>query len=294
MTPLFRVEYPPTMSNSNWYHRDNKNCAQMKSKLSTAYSVLINDGFIVFVHRVAWFFVKLLFPSYIQNIVYSVYVRRKMSNLGISSYHNIYSGKTILDDISDTFGTDKGGEESPVTWDLHSYTPIYDLILTGLRPERVLECGIGDYYDANNDEESKRNPGASLRMWSEYFQDADIYGIDIDPAKLFKTDRIQTYEVDQTSPKSIDSFLKEIGSNLTFDIIIDDGLHTGEAAVILFDRLYERLSLGGYYIIEDLKLNQADIFVDFINGSNYTYNLTLINNTNDSLIILRKPLRHDN
>jgi hypothetical protein len=261
----------------------------MNSKFLTGYSILINDGMVVLFQRMIWFVTKSLLPVYIQNIIYSVYVSRKMSNQEGLVQHNIYSDKTNLDDISDIFGTDKGGIKSPVSWELHNYTPIYDLIFAGLSPERVLECGIGDYYEGGN-ENSDRNPGASLRMWREYFANVDIYAIDIDSSKLFKSDRIRTYEVDQTDPASIDSFLMEIGENLTFDIIIDDGLHTGEAAVTLFDRLYHRLIPGGYYVIEDLKLNHIQFFINFVNNSDYVYNLTLVNNTNDSLIILRKPL----
>ena len=66
-------------------------------------------------------------------------------------------------------------------------------------------------------------PGASLRMWKDYFQ-YNIYGADIDRDILFNEERINTYYVDQLNTESIKSMWKDIGLN-DFDIIIDDGLH---------------------------------------------------------------------
>ena len=67
-------------------------------------------------------------------------------------------------------------------------------------------------------------PGASLRMWRDYFYNANIYGADIDKGILFNEDRINTYFVDQLDSETIKSMWNNIGLK-DFDIIIDDGLH---------------------------------------------------------------------
>ena len=76
-------------------------------------------------------------------------------------------------------------------------------------------------------------PGASLRVWRDYFNNAQVIGADIDKRILFQEDRINTYEVNQLNPTSI----KNMWSNIkydNFDIIIDDGLHTLKAGLTFF------------------------------------------------------------
>ena len=77
-------------------------------------------------------------------------------------------------------------------------------------------------------------PGASLRLWKEYFPNAEVYGADIDKRILLEEDRIKTFYVDQTNAESVNSMWNEIERD-NFDIIIDDGLHTAEAAITLFE-----------------------------------------------------------
>jgi 23S rRNA U2552 (ribose-2'-O)-methylase RlmE/FtsJ len=62
--------------------------------------------------------------------------------------------------------------------------------------------------------------GSSLKMWKEYFPNATIYGIDINPnAKQYEEDRINIHIGDQTDI----NFLHEISSIYGgFDIIIDE------------------------------------------------------------------------
>ena len=96
-------------------------------------------------------------------------------------------------------------------------------------------------------------PGASLRMWKDYFPNANIYGADIDRDILFNEDRINTYYVDQLNTESIKSMWKDIGLN-NFDIIIDDGLHEVNANLNFFFNSFDKLKKNGIYVIEDVKL----------------------------------------
>jgi len=47
-------------------------------------------------------------------------------------------------------------------------------------------------------------PGSSLRVWKDYFKNAEIYGADLDKTILFNNeDKIHTFYVDQLDSGSI-------------------------------------------------------------------------------------------
>ena len=97
-------------------------------------------------------------------------------------------------------------------------------------------------------------PGASLRVWRDYFKNAQIYGADIDKNCLFQDGRIKTFYVDQLNNESIKEMWKNISKD-NFDIIIDDGLHSEDASTSLFFNSFHKLKDGGIYIIEDVHYN---------------------------------------
>jgi hypothetical protein len=97
----------------------------------------------------------------------------------------------------------------------------------------------------------KGMPGASLRVWRDFFKNAQIYGADIDKDILFESERIKTYYVDQLNTPSIKAMWKKI-SIKNFDIIIDDGLHTTDANINFFINSFYKLKKNGVYIIEDI------------------------------------------
>jgi hypothetical protein len=135
-------------------------------------------------------------------------------------------------------------------------------------------------------------PGASLRMWREYFPNANIFGGDIDRNILFAEDRIRTHFVDQLSIESIDELAEQFGSNL-FDIIIDDGLHTFEANINLFAGFIQCLSDSGVYIIEDVVTAEIPRYEKYFAASDYNTQFINIsdfreNNFDNNLIIVRK------
>ena len=118
----------------------------------------------------------------------------------------------------------------------------------------VFECGLGtNNPDFQSNMTVDGMPGASLRVWRDYFKNAQIYGADIDKDILFQEDRIKTYYVDQLNTPSIETMWKKIGIH-NFDIIIDDGLHTTDANINLFINSFNKLKKNGIYIIEDVHL----------------------------------------
>jgi hypothetical protein len=83
-------------------------------------------------------------------------------------------------------------------------------------------------------------PGASLRVWKDYFKNAEIYGGDIDKDILFEEDRIKTFYVDQLNTSSIEAMWQKIRIK-NFDIIINDGLHTTDANINFFLNSFNKL-----------------------------------------------------
>ncbi len=146
--------------------------------------------------------------------------------------------------LCDRHGSDKATE--------HNYHLLYGPILaerdsvTGL-----LEVGLGtNHPDVISSMGVDGKPGASLRAFRDFLPKAQIYGADVDRRILFSEERITTFFVDQTDPRSFDAIADAIGGNI--DLIIDDGLHSPNAnlATLLFG--FERLKVGGWLVIEDI------------------------------------------
>ena len=178
-------------------------------------------------------------------------------------FKNIHysNSNNLLCELSQKYGSDKGWllenyDKSPFEWAPHTYTSFYYSIFDFNRENTklVFECGIGtNKVGLKSSMGSIGKPGASLRMWKDYFPNANIYGADIDRDILFNEDRINTYYVDQLNTESIKSMWKDIGLN-NFDIIIDDGLHEVNANLNFFFNSFDKLKKNGIYVIEDVKL----------------------------------------
>lgn len=198
-----------------------------------------------------------------------------LSDATENAMHIDYNPNTESDlaELCDKYGTDKGElspDLNPYPWNSHNYSDFYELIFSPRRHtvESLLECGIGtNDIDFTHSMGEKGNPGASLRVWRDYFPNGKIVGVDIDENVMFTEDRIDTYCVDQTSKKSIEKFLDNIDNN--FDIIIDDGLHEYHANVSFFENTIDHLNEDGVYIIEDVShdnLNKyRSYFIDNLN-----------------------------
>jgi hypothetical protein len=197
-------------------------------------------------------------------------------------YHYIPNKNNPISILCDKYGSDKGTtlshhKNGRHTWNSHSYADLYFRLFNHCRNsvKLVFECGIGSVDpEITSNMGSKGMPGASLRVWRDYFPNATIYGADIDSKTLFQADRILTHLIDQTNRESIINFWSSIGKD-NFDLILDDGLHTFEAGTCLFENSFNKLREGGIYIIEDINPQQLvqyinyfkrlNIFVDVIN-----------------------------
>ena len=94
----------------------------------------------------------------------------------------------------------------------HTYTPKYHNLLNSLRKniKKVLEIGIGNIPLMKVYTDEKYKPGGSLRMWSDYFINAHIYGCDILEDVLFNEERITTILLDQSNKDSLNKTFSRI------------------------------------------------------------------------------------
>lgn len=96
---------------------------------------------------------------------------------------------------------------------MHTYSNYYYSLFNHFKDDvkLVFECGLG-----SNNPNIRGNmtvngvPGASLKVWRDYFKNAQIYGGDIDKDILFEEDRIKTYFVDQLNTSSIEVMWKKL------------------------------------------------------------------------------------
>lgn len=168
--------------------------------------------------------------------------------------------------LADVYGSDKASrlpdDETCYPWIAHTYDALYEFLFPTARESvrRVFECGIGS-ADATvpSNMGPDGQPGASLRMWRDFFPRAQIVGADIDPNILFQESRIATFLVDQCSQASIEQLWEAVGPG-QFDLMVDDGLHTSAAARSLFEGSIHRLAPTGWYVIEDVLLEEFPLY----------------------------------
>jgi hypothetical protein len=193
--------------------------------------------------------------------------RREVKN----SYEVIYSdtNENEISELCDLYGSDKGSTASKT----HAYSDFYSDFFSSqkLSIKSVFECGIGSINPSIPFNMGiNGRPGASLRVWRDYFPMAQVYGADIDETILFTEDRITTAYVDQTNPESINSMWNEFKID-SVDVIIDDGLHQALAAITLFESSIEKLRIGGLYVIEDLDHENLNTLRLHFKGSKHKF-----------------------
>ena len=167
-------------------------------------------------------------------------------------------GMPTLTELANLYGSDKGSDGPSPKWPGNNYAETYETYLGPLRhaPIALLEIGLGvrgDRWDARIVHGRNEAGGASIKLWSDYFTCAKIYGIDVNPALFLDNDRVRTFVGDQGSATDLIGIAKEIGSYL--DIIIDDASHRPDHQQISLSVLFPFLKAGGLYFIEDLSAN---------------------------------------
>jgi len=148
----------------------------------------------------------------------------------------------LLDEIGLKYNADKSSR-------IHHYPDVYQLMLPDRNfSGRLLEIGVMD--------------GLSMKMWREYYPNAEIVGVDIKDMSMFHNtdwqvpESVRLLTLDGTKAKD----MKPLGK---FDIIIDDGSHYWKDQQKSFELLYySQLNEGGTYILEDLWTSHIDFYAN--------------------------------
>ena len=238
------------------------------------------------------------FDDQIKSIIHKRFVNKISNKTELKNYNFLNNDKSNeLSQLCEKYGSDKGyidfEKKNSWPWKPHTYSNVYNNLFNHCREniKLVFECGIGTTdtkIPCNMSSNGK--PGASLRVWRDYFYNAVLYGADIDPTVIFSEKRIKTFFVDQLDKKEIKKMWKSIDKD-NFDLIIDDGLHEYEAAKNLFFESFHKLKKGGLYIIEDVSNTYFEKLFETL--SNYNpEGIVLFDKKNfwygNNLIIVRK------
>jgi hypothetical protein len=151
-----------------------------------------------------------------------------------------------LSELFKTYGSDKST--------VHNYYKIYSFLLQELgEHKKIFEIGLGtNNTDVVSTMGKDGKPGASLRAFRDATSKAQIFGADFDTRILFSEERIESYFVDQTNPKTFDELSIKIGSD--FDLMIDDGLHSPNANLHSLFFFLQNIRVGGYAVVEDINI----------------------------------------
>lgn len=218
---------------------------------------------------------KKILPSFLVNFILGEKRLKRLHNINSDFKNTIYIYKpNILSELCEKHGTDKGyvniDIKKPYDMRPHTYANYYHSIFSLSREsvKYVFECGLGT-NNPNIESNMTENgiPGASLRVWKDYFFNAKIFGGDIDKEILFEEDRIKTYYVNQLNSKDIKNMWETIGVK-EFDIIIDDGLHKPEANYNFFINSFHKIKKNGVFIIEDVSLKHRDYLLKKLKNYN--------------------------
>ena len=142
-----------------------------------------------------------------------------------------------LEEIADNSRTDKNT--------LHSYLPLYQNLLISKQQtaKNVLEVGIAN--------------GGSIKLWSDFFTNANVYGLDIMNMDnvwegIKNNEKIILHT--STDAYNTDFFNTHfLNKNIKCDFMLDDGPHSLES-MKQFIKLYSQIMTDdGILIIEDVQ-----------------------------------------
>jgi len=181
-----------------------------------------------------------------------------------------------LKDLLDNSGSDKANH--------HDYHKVYSYIIEDIQNvKNILEIGIGTTNpNVVSNMGTHGKPGASLIAFSEFLQNANIYGADIDKEILFTENNIKCFHIDQLD---IETF--KVLDQIKFDLIIDDGLHAQIANLNTLKFAMENLSKGGWFVVEDIPDYSLDTWEIVCRLLNEEHFVRIVKSTKSFLFICK-------
>ena len=128
---------------------------------------------------------------------------------------------------------------------VHSYLPLYDELLKSRKDSAKNVIEIGVYA------------GGSIKLWNDYFTNANVYGVDIENESspfianaigiLSGCERVKLHLGTNAYSQNI------FGIGFQFDFVIDDGPHTLQSMLDCISLYAPTLTEKGILIIEDVQ-----------------------------------------
>lgn len=118
----------------------------------------------------------------------------------------------------------------------HKFCDFYEAELHNRQIKSILEIGVKD--------------GASLRMWKEFYPEADVIGVDINKPIQIKGCTVIQADASKIMDLPLDKF----------DLIIDDGSHLTSHQIATYRLLKNKFNVA--YIVEDLHTSFLSEYID--------------------------------
>jgi hypothetical protein len=147
--------------------------------------------------------------------------------------------RQTMSEISKKYPTDKDFT--------HNYfNSVYEKYFSPIRDEvtKFCEIGVGGFW-----QDAGWVPGNSLRVWDEYFPNAEILGLDINSFDLTSQGKVVVDYIDQSNKTLVDEYAAKISE---YDIILDDGSHVMYDQQITMAAFFKSVKSGGIFVMEDL------------------------------------------
>jgi len=164
----------------------------------------------------------------------------------------------------------------------NGYSDVYECLFNNRRNDinKLIEIGIGTLMPGMWSTMYGYSPegyrqGASLRAWRDYFPNATVYGIDLQPDTQFTEARIITMMADSRSADDIGRVMQSNGISQV-DVVIDDGSHSYTDQLATLTVMIKYVKPGGYYIIEDIGVNDITSFLNDVKNNDLKMILTMV------------------
>lgn len=159
-----------------------------------------------------------------------------------------YHAPIELNRLANKFKSDKGD----IYYNRHFYSRIYSHYLSPLRSDKftLIEIGLLRHDIQASMRKGPLDNAPSLFMWSEYFPQAQIHGVDVQDFSPVERDRITFTQADQSDRSALNRVIERCYYSVR--VIIDDGSHASRHQQVSLAYLFPHLVSGGFYFIEDL------------------------------------------
>lgn len=147
-----------------------------------------------------------------------------------------------LQSIGLRHGTDKTDKHH--SFNGRSYLDVYERYFSHIRESAKVVVELGVLH------------GRSLKTWRDWFVNAEIWGVDLNPgARQDYGPRTHVVIGPQDDPKT----LAAVSPSMMIDVVVDDASHLVEPIIGSFKLLWPFIAPGGFYCIEDTCFSYLDV-----------------------------------